>query len=459
MGAVFLAFALFATGRFANAQPVVPPSPLPASSPVAPAALPAAGKIPATLTLDITGSPGADAAFLDEQIRAALDRAIRPTLRPGASIAYGPIVPWPLLPLVTGERAAVNVTVTITGDDVSAPLQGVTLIVLNSETVPRAEPAVLFLSDDPEYLLGEGMIYRGDVTVDRAARLYYYHSDIGLPRDLDIVLTANAPSRVHLIGSAAGPDLDVMAVGHAVSRDYLRYRENGEGTVTNLVPGKAFVVRHALLLQGEVVAGVVDVRVLSGGPVAASVVASPAGGRPEAYLAGPRVAFDGHHRHGAFDVSSYGTIAASYAVGGEPKSVQYGGRSPTPQNLDPRDDGHDYGDYGVARRVTFALANTTDVSRLVYFYEKPLGGPVRSSFVIDGQLKEIGCARLPQRYGIMTYQLPPHSSGASTIVTMTDGGSFYPLELGITETPPLPDTPAIGASDGCSPNPPPGAGA
>jgi len=423
------------------------------------AALPAAGTIPATISLDITGVPVADAAFLEEQIRAALDRAIRPTLRPGASMAYGPIVPWPLLPLASGERAAVNVTVTITGNDLFTPVRGATLIVLNSATVARAEPAVLFLSDDPEYLLNEGVIYRGDVTADRPARLYYYHSDIGLPRDLDVVLTATVPSRVHLIGSSSGPDLDIMSVGHAVSRDYLRYRENNEGTVTDVVPGKTFILRHALLLQGEVVAGVVDVRVLSGGPVSASVIASPAGSHPDAYLGGPRVAFDGHHRHGTFDVSTFGRTSATYAVGEAPRSVQYGGRIPTPQNIDPRDDGHDYGDYGVARRLTFALANPTDVAQLVYFYEKPLGGPVRSSFVIDGQLREVGCARLPQPYSIMSYQLPPHSNGASTIVTMTDGGSFYPLELGVTDTPPLASTPPIGAADGCSPIAPPGAGA
>ncbi len=57
---------------------------------------------------------------------------------------------------------------------------------------------------------------------------------------------------------------------------------------------------------------------------------------------------------------------------------------------------------------------------------------LRNTFVIDGQLKEVGCARLAQAYGEMTYALPPHSNGASTIVTTTDGGSFNPLEFGIT---------------------------
>jgi hypothetical protein len=37
---------------------------------------------------------------------------------------------------------------------------------------------------------------------------------------------------------------------------------------------------------------------------------------------------------------------------------------------------------------------------------------------------------------------------------MTDGGSFYPLEYGVTATQPAPYTPPVGAPDGCSANVP-----
>jgi len=49
--------------------------------------------------------------------------------------------------------------------------------------------------------------------------------------------------------------------------------------------------------------------------------------------------------------------------------------------------------------------------------------------------------RPTMQYGVMTYAMPPHSTGASTTVTMTDGGSNYPLEFGVTETQPLPIAP------------------
>jgi hypothetical protein len=444
-----LAIVFVVAGRAAVAQPVESPSP-----PATAVPLPPAGLIPSTISIDVTGSPAAEAQVLDTQIRVALDREIRPTLRAGSAMRFGPIVPWPLLPLASGSRAAVNVTVTIEGDASSAPVQSITTVVLNSVDVPAATPSVLFLSDDPEYLQSEGLVFRGTVTPARATRLYYYHSDIGVPRDLDVVISAAVRSRVHLIEAAAGPDLDVMSVGHTVTRDLLRFEQADEGVVVDVQPGRPFVVRHGLLLQSEVVAGAVDVHVLSGA-VTVNVVSSPAGARPETYLSGPRVPFDGHRRHGAFDLDGFGAISQSYTVGGPDAAVQYGGKNPTPRNLDPADSGRDYGDYGVVHRIAFALANPTDTPAVLYLYERPVGGPVRSTFVVDGQLKEMGCVRLPQPYWVTTYQLAPHTNGMSTTVTMTDGGSWYPIEYGVTETKPLPYTPRVGTPDGCSPNAPP----
>ena len=251
----------------AGAQSVVPaPPPSPAAdaatAPAVPAQLPAAGIIPPTLSLQVTGAPAIDGEVLTAQILAALDRAIRPTLRPGARVTYGAMNPWPLLPLPTGGRMAVNVAIAIDADATAAPVSGMTTVAVYSVDVPPAVPTKLFLSDDPEYLQSEGLVFRGDVGPADTARLDHDHADTGAPRDLDVVLTANVRSRAQVIASTAGPDLDVLSVGHAVSRDLLRYEGAGEGVVVDLEPGKPFVLRHALLLQGELVAGAVDLHVL-----------------------------------------------------------------------------------------------------------------------------------------------------------------------------------------------------
>jgi hypothetical protein len=437
-------------GRAALAQPDQAQAASPSPSPSATTPATPAGIIPPTISLDVTGSPAIDPDVLYQQILDALTRKIRPTLRPGASLRFGTVAPWPLAPLSAGARTAVNVTVTIQGDPSRPLVSGITTVVVNNVDLPFATPKVLFLDDDPEYLQSEGLVFRGDVTADRPTRLYYYHSNLGVPRDLDVVLTSTVPSRVHIVASAGGPDLDVMSVGHEVSRDIVRFEQADEGIAVDVVPGVPFVVRHALLLQGELVAGAVDLAVTSGGPVTVSVVASPAGGSPDPYLNGPRLAFDGRRRHGRFDIDGYGVISRTYTVGGPDVWVRYGGRTPTPANLDPNDTGQDLGDYGIVHRITFTLVNPTDTAQIIYFYEKPLGGPVRNTFFIDGQIKELGCARLPKPYLITAYQLPPHSTGVSTTLTMSDGGSYYPIEFGVSAIQPLPTTPPLGSPDGCS---------
>lgn len=402
------------------------------------------------MSIAVTGSPS-DGDFLYDAIRRALDRQIRPTLRPGAAVRYGPLAPWPILPLAAGTRAAVNVGVQVVGDAASVPVQTTTTVTLDNVTVPDDPANQLFYSDDPEVIMSDGLAFQGPVSSDRPTRLYYYHTLVGAPRDLDVILTAVRPAHLQLVSSASGPDLDVMAVGHEVSRNFLRYFEHDAGEVVDVAPGKPFVARHVLMLQGEVAAGSVEIRVLGGGPITASVVAYPAGGTPDRYLAGPRLPYDGHNRHGIFDLTGYGDHAATYTAGGRDAAVRIGGRSRTPRNLVPGDPGRDPGDYGVIQTIALTLLNPTDAAQQVYLYQKPAGGPVRSVYLIDGQLKELGCVRLPWAYWVTTYELPAHSTGLSKTVTMTEGGSFYPLEYGVTPTPPISFTPPVGTPQGCSP--------
>ncbi len=107
------------------------------------------------------------------------------------------------------------------------------------------------------------------------------------------------------------------------------------------------------MLQGELIAGSTDLSIVGGGTATVSIVSSLAGGKPDGYLNGPRLAFDGHNRHGAFDLDGFGDLSGDYTVGGPDVAVKYGSSKRSPRNLDPADAGHDYGDYGVVHRIRF----------------------------------------------------------------------------------------------------------
>jgi hypothetical protein len=285
-------------------------------------------------------------------------------------------------------------------------------------------------------------------------RLYYYHQNTGPGRRVLVLLSSNTTTRVALIDAVAGPSVDVMSVGHSVSRTFLLVKPRNEGTIVD-VTAPALAQRDLTAQAGDVIAGALDVRVLMGGPVTLTVIAIPSDADPAAYLQAPKLPGDGHNRHGTFDLVGYGESVLTYTVGGPDASLSYGGRDRSPQNVDPNDAGSDVGDYGVLHRMTFDLTNPLGVPAGLYLYERPLGGVVRSSFLVDGTLQTVDCVRLPNRYQISSYQLAAQSKATIEVLTMTDGGSSYPIEVGITATPPLPTAPPMFAPDGCFPKPVP----
>jgi hypothetical protein len=121
-------------------------------------------------------------------------------------------------------------------------------------------------------------------------------------------------------------------------------------------------------------------------------------------------------------------------------------------------DGRDYGDYGVLHTIDLTLANPGAVVATAFLFLQPLAGPARGSFLIDGNVVEIGCVRVPSRYQIAAIPLSPGQTSHVALQTMTDGGSFYPIRLGVTATAPVPSAPPVTAPDGCFPKPqaPPG---
>jgi hypothetical protein len=450
----FAGLAAFAAVRAAGAQ--VQPSPTASPALVAPsptASATVAGVVPSQLSVMVTGDP-ADADFVQSRIRDALDRAIRPTLRPGAVVRYGPIAPLPP-ELAPGFETSVTVPVQIAGAADGADVDGASQVTVANVASAPFEPSLLLFDDDPEYVRGAGVLLRGTVDDQHPSRIYYYHENVGEPRRfvLLIAASAGAPARVAVTEVTAGPDGDVMGVGHSATQTFLLRKPRNEGIVVDLAPAETLVVRDLAAGDAQVVAAAVDVAVLTGGAVTVTIMAIPPEADPASFLDGPRLPADGHNRHGTFLLGAYGATSLAYAVGGPDASLTYGDRNHSPPNADPGDPGRDVGDYGVLHRITFDLTNPSDVPATAYLYEKPLGGGVRSSFLVNDVLQDLGCVRVPNRYQVGAYPLAARSRSALRVVTMTDGGSSYPLEVGVTATPPLPTTPPITAPDGCFPKP------
>jgi hypothetical protein len=409
-----------------------------------------AGTIVPQTNLTVTGNP-AGPAWLARQVQTWVAR-LTPAL-PGAQTTVGAI-DAPAQPLAPGAQLQFVVPVQIGSDGRYFDQTGQTAVTVQNVAADPFAPSLLFYDDDPEHVSADGVLFHGTLTVADPARLYYYHDNVADPRRIVVLVSTEAadPALVQMIDAPAGPNIDVMQVGHIVSRDFLLRKPLGEGIEVQIAQGAPFALRDAAMTARQGVAGSVDLRVLSGGPVTVTVIAASPGVDPRSLLDSAPLTGDGHQRTGVFRLTGYGTDALTYSAGEADAKLVIGDREPMPPSADPNATGHDYGDYGVSHHIDLTLTNPGDAPAIAYLYFRPIAGIARSSFLVNGSLVELGCVRQPVPYQIAALTLPPGQTRA-TLETMTDGGSFYPVEVGVTATPPAPTAPPINAPDGCFPKP------
>ncbi len=411
-----------------------------------------AGTIPAQTSLTVTGDP-VDPVWLAQEVARWVTS--RTQARPDARVNVGTVEPPTTMPS-PGESVQFVVPVQVLGNGQYFDQSGSTIVNVENVVAAPFEPGVLFYDDDPEHVSQDGVLFRGTVSAT-PTRLYYYHDDAQDPRRLVVAITTGAqdPASVQLVEASAGPNMDVMHVGQTLTKNFLLTKTRGQGVIVNLGEQEVYLLADVPMTEQQLVSGTVDLRLLSGGPVTVTVMAVSSGVDPRTLLDGPVLPGDGHHRTGVFQVSGFGTDALNYSVGGPDSTVVIGDTEPTPPSVDQAAQGHDYGDYGVLHTIDLSLTNPGPSTASTYLFFRPLAGPDRGGFLVDGNLVEIGCVRVSTPYQVASFDLAPGQTRRVVVKTMTDGGSFYPAEIGVTATPPQPTAPPISGPDGCFPKPQP----
>ncbi len=411
-----------------------------------------AGTIVPQTTLSVTGNP-LDPDWLTTEATRWVKSVTQ--AQPGARVTVGAPDPAPAAP-APGQSVQLSVPVQISGNGEYFDQSGATVVTLQAVAEPPFQPGVLFYDDDPEHVAQDGVLFRGTVSTT-PARLFYYHDDVADPRRLLVVLTAESaePASVQLVEATAGPNMDVMHVGQTLTKNFMLTKARGEGIVVTLPQAQPYFVSDLPMAAQQLISGTVDLRVLSGGPVVVTVLAASSGIDPRTLLDGPVLAGDGHHRTGVYAIGGFGTDNLSYVAGGADATVVIGDTEPTPPSVDGGATGHDYGDYGVSHTIDLTMTNPGTSPAPAYLYFKPLAGPARGAFLVDNNLVELGCVRESAPYQVSAFDLAPSQTYHTVVQTMTDGGSFYPAEIGLTATPPRVSAPPINAPDGCFPKPAP----
>ena len=257
-----------------------------------------AGTIVPQTTLTVTGDP-ADPIWLARQVAGVVARLTQS--HPGAQTTIGAVTPPPD-PLAPGATMQFAVPVQIggnpqllrsDGNDDRGRAEPLAPAVRARSALLRRRPGARDARRRPLSRHGRGR---------SPARLYYYHDAAADTRRIVVALTS-APqdaAEVHVVDAPAGPNVDVMQVGHAVTRNFLLRKPRGEGVVVDLSGDAPYLLADVTLTARQLVAGSVDLRVLSGGPVVVTVLAVSPGVDPRSLLGGDVLPGDGHHRTGVF---------------------------------------------------------------------------------------------------------------------------------------------------------------
>jgi hypothetical protein len=385
-----------------------------------------AGTIPDSVTVRLTGDP-ATTYFLQERALDAAVQAAQP--RTGAQITATADSVVVNRPLPIDDTTTIDVPVIISGDDFFT-VQGTTRVHVENIALPPIHPAYLMVSDFPETLQADGLLFEAELTPAQPARFLYYHYNPPGQPDRRIVLrlrnSSSQPANVQFISGMAGPEINDMEVGHLSTERFLVRESNNEGAVVTIPPNTTSAILAQALPAQNIDSNLVQLREIDGAPLHLTLVAQDAsdptdGPIPDSALLVGSVL----HARGVYPIPEF-YFDYQYDTS-EPDLEIPIGQIPIPELKEGEALA---GDYGVLQSITVRIVNPdTHNAAYVACYANPRGGRATGTFIIDGVLLQAHALPPFGHYKLREYTIPPGGFIRTTIVTMPEGGSSYPLRL------------------------------
>jgi len=385
----------------------------------------AAGTVAEETSVRVTGNPSS-AEYLRDTVADAVERAA--TLRPGVSIDVPPETVPIHGDLRLDNRTEVDVPVHIAGNGY-LPVNGTTHVTIENTALPPIYPARLLVSDYPERLTANGVLFTARLDRTQGQRFLYYHYNPGTEPARRILLKAhnasNAPAIVQMIDGTAGPGANEMEVGHLSTKRFLIREARNEGKVMTIAAGATMnLVDHPLPPQ-NVVSAILQLRLVSGDPLDLALVAQDAQAALDQSIDTTLLLAGGApHARGVYPVPTF-FFDRTYDVDGADLDIAIG-QLPLP-NM--RQGEALSGDYGVEQSMSVVIVNMTKGPRSIALYANPRGGRATGTFLIDGTLVQAHALAAFSRFKIWQERINAGTFRRIKVVTMPEGGSSYPLRL------------------------------
>ena len=384
-----------------------------------------AGTIAPYVAMQITGDPASQEYIHDIVSRAVFHAA---SARKGADIIVTPDdVPfWGRLR--QDHTRQFDVPVLIQGSEFFS-VQGHTHVMLENIAAPRISPYSLMVSDFPEKLTENGVLFSSDLHRDAPSRFLYFHYNPPAQPDRRVVLVADNPSNepaiVQFIDGRGGPSPNEMEVGHAATKNFLVNVVQNQGRLITIPANSTQTIAMQDMPAGSVIANMLQLRVLNGANVHLTLIAQNASDDPDTAITnGSLLTSTVRHARGIYSIPEFHD-ARQWNVTDQYLELTIG-QIPLPNTMQGEALA---GDYGVLQSFVVTVQNPYNSPQSIAIYENPRGGHATGTYLIDGVLVQSHQTPAFSRYKVRQYVVPGKGFVRITIVTMPEAGSSYPLKL------------------------------
>jgi len=374
----------------------------------------------------ITGDP-ATADYVRRAAAAAAAQAAS-NLRPGAKVQAVPGEVQGARDLPLDDVETVRVPVAVSGDPYIT-VRGTTTVRVENYAQPRIKPISLLVSDYPETITENGVLFSETLQTNQPARFLYYHYNEPGSADRRILLKltndGDQPALVQYISGPAAPTPYVLEGGHLSTMRFLVHVARNEGTVVT-VPAKSTInLIDQEFPAGTLISNLLQLRELNGKPLQLTLLVQNFDAPVDSMPAGTTLLQSKvKHARGVYPIPEF-FFDYTYFVGSSSLEVPIG-EIPLPNLRRGEALG---GDYGVLQSITITMVNRTNQAAPLALYENPHGGTATATYVIDGNVVLSHPVKAFTKYMVRQYLVPAHGFVRTKITTMPEGGSSYPLYL------------------------------
>jgi hypothetical protein len=292
---------------------------------------------------------------------------------------------------------------------------------------PMVPAEVVLLSNHPEKIFGEGVLFRRRASA-AAYRLMWHHRNDpeGVERYVAVQLTNPnpAPRKLRMIWSAYGPSPDEIHVGHTAALTFALDGMLGNGESITLPANGTRTVEIRRSKPGQTISGMAYLCDETGArlPLEVTVTASLPFTSAPAEMVESRD--PGRTASGVFPAEI--EMDATHTLGGPFTYLEYGSE-PYVQDVDAEHPS--YGNFATMYRTRLVLHNPADSARQAYIGFSAPGGAARGVLLLDGTLYDLPMGRSGDGVPVTTVTLEPGEARQMDIEIFPQAGSNYPIRL------------------------------